>query len=114
MVHRAFTERLLVFHTFIAPVDTTLLRHGRRHPGDSREFQLQGAASEDFFALEAQRLKSEKEAAALAVAGFPLLHLPCLANPHAVLVRQTVSRQLAFLPSTAVEAYDRGRRTNVT
>lgn len=40
--------------------------------------------------LEAARLKREEEAAKLAAAGFPLLHLPALANPHAVLVSQTV------------------------
>ena len=40
--------------------------------------------------LEAARLKREEEATQLVSAGFPLLHLPALANPHAVLVSQTV------------------------
>lgn len=50
----------------------------------------QGAAAEGFLELEAARLKREEEAAKLVSAGFPLLHLPALANPHAVLVSQTV------------------------
>lgn len=50
----------------------------------------QGAAAEGFLELEAARLKREEEAAILVSAGFPLLHLPALANPHAVLVSQTV------------------------
>lgn len=40
--------------------------------------------------MEAARLKREQEASNLVAAGFPLLHLPALANPHAVLMSQTV------------------------
>lgn len=51
---------------------------------------FQGASAEGFLELEEARLKREEEATKLAAAGFPLLHLPALANPHAVLLSQTV------------------------
>ena len=35
-------------------------------------------------------MRQEAEVAKLVTAGFPLLRLPALADPHAVLVRQTV------------------------
>lgn len=49
---------------------------------------LQDAAS--LAELEAARVRREAEAEKLVGAGFPLLHLPALADPHAVLLRQTV------------------------
>ncbi|CAM9295243.1 unnamed protein product [Ectocarpus fasciculatus] len=52
---------------------------------------LLGAAAEGFLEVEAARLKREEEASKLVAAGFPLLHLPALANPHAVLMSQTVT-----------------------
>ena len=53
----------------------------------------QGAGHEKFSELEASRAKREQEAAKLVAAGFPLQHLPALADPHAVLVRQTVRQE---------------------
>ncbi|CAM9928543.1 unnamed protein product [Ectocarpus sp. 6 AP-2014] len=50
-----------------------------------------GAAAEGFLEVEAARLKREQEASNLVAAGFPLLHLPALANPHAVLMSQTLT-----------------------
>ncbi|CAM9868378.1 unnamed protein product [Scytosiphon promiscuus] len=50
-----------------------------------------GSASEEFLELEAARRRREGEEARLVAAGFPLLHLPALANPHAVLMSQTAT-----------------------
>eukprot|EP00904_Undaria_pinnatifida_P005191 jgi/Undpi1/1801/HiC_scaffold_12.g05188.m1 len=64
-----------------------------------RKVAKEGAAHEKFSELEAARAKREEEAAKLVAAGFPLLHLPALANPHAVLVKQTaVSSTLICMP----------------
>lgn len=49
------------------------------------------AAPDDLAKLELSRSRREADATALAASGFPLLQLPCLADPHAVLVKQTVS-----------------------
>ncbi|CAM9621366.1 unnamed protein product, partial [Laminaria digitata] len=57
------------------------------------------ATHEKFSELEAARAKREQEATKLVAAGFPLQHLPALADPHAVLVRQTaVSSTLICMP----------------
>ncbi|CAN0344255.1 unnamed protein product [Ectocarpus sp. 12 AP-2014] len=50
-----------------------------------------GAAAEGFLEVEAARFKREQEASNLVAAGFPLLHLPALANPHAVFMSQTLT-----------------------
>lgn len=77
--------RLLVDHGFDRSSRSMCVRNRVRRQ------TLQGAAAEGFLELEAARLKREEEAAKLVSAGFPLLHLPALANPHTVLVSQTVS-----------------------
>ncbi|CAM9508302.1 unnamed protein product [Hapterophycus canaliculatus] len=56
-----------------------------------RNTTWQGAASEGFVEIEAARRQRAEEEARLVAAGFPLLHLPALANPHAVLVSQTAT-----------------------
>ncbi|CAN0261333.1 unnamed protein product [Ectocarpus sp. 12 AP-2014] len=56
-----------------------------------RNAAKKGAAAEGFLEVEAARFKREQEASNLVAAGFPLLHLPALANPHAVLMSQTLT-----------------------
>ncbi|CAM9147871.1 unnamed protein product, partial [Sphacelaria rigidula] len=54
---------------------------------------------EDLVELENARSRRDSEAASLVASGFPLLHLPCLADPHAVLVKQTaLSSTLICMP----------------
>ncbi|CAM9718395.1 unnamed protein product [Ascophyllum nodosum] len=56
-------------------------------------------ASDTSLCLDALRLRQEAEVAKLVAAGFPLLRLPALADPHAVLMRQTaLSSTLICMP----------------